>query len=364
VADYSPLHEPFQYYQSTSNPLHLSPANVAQIGTSDPSGVNHQYDMTWFNDAVAAGDMPAVAYLKEPEYQDGHAGYSDPVDEQRFIVDEINKIEQSPDWASTAIFIAYDDSDGWYDHQMGSIIRGSQDAADTLNGPGRCGSTTISDPSTTDRCGVGPRTPLLVISPWAKQNYVDNSFTEQASIPKFIEDNWSLGRIGSASADAAAGSLMSAFDFDQKYGHAPAIIMDPDTGEITKTIPAKGSNGQSATPPPSSGGSDSGSNGGHNKAAGRTVTIELPKVSYRTKLGAEKLIVSFTTAGGTTVRTQLRLRAYHRGRLVANHAATVRDHRASFTVKLGKRRSGAYRMVVSIDAGGKLGVLRRTIRVR
>jgi phospholipase C len=364
VADYSPHHEPFQYYQSTSNPLHLSPANVAQVGTGDPAGVNHQYDMTWFNDAVAAGDMPAVSYLKAPEYEDGHAGYSDPLDEQRFIVDEINTIEQSPDWASTAIFIAYDDSDGWYDHQMGPIIRGSQDAADTLNGPGQCGSSTISDPSTTDRCGVGPRTPLLVISPWAKQNYVDNTFTEQASIPKFIEDNWSLGRIGSESADAAAGSLMNAFDFDQKYGHAPAIIMDPDTGEVTKTIPAKGSNGQPAVPPPPSGGSGAGSNGGHNKAAVHTVAIKLPKVSYRTKVGTRKLIVAFTTAGGSTVRTQLRLRAYHGGRLVANHAATVRDHRASFQVKLGKRRSGAYRMVLSIDAGGKLGVLRRTIRVR
>ena len=99
--------------------------------------VNHQYDLTWFNKALAAGDMPAVSYLKAPEYEDGHAGYSDPLDEQRFIVDEINQIEQSPDWASTAIFIAYDDSDGWYDHQMGPIIRGSQDAADTLNGAGQ-----------------------------------------------------------------------------------------------------------------------------------------------------------------------------------------------------------------------------------
>jgi hypothetical protein len=140
--------------------------------------------------------------------------------------------------------------------------------------------------------------------------------------------------------------------------------MDPDTGEVTKTIPAKGSNGQPAVPPPPSGGSGAGSNRGHNKAAAHTVANKLPKVSYRTKVGTRKLIVAFTTAGGSTVRTQLRLRAYHGGRLVANHAATVRDHRASFQVKLGKRRSGAYRMVLSIDAGGKLGVLRRTIRVR
>jgi phospholipase C len=377
VADYSAHHEPFQYYKSTSNPLHLSPSTAAQVGTGDPSGVNHQYDVTWFNDAVAAGDMPAVSYLKPPEYEDGHAGYSDPLDEQRFIATEINKIEQSPDWANTAIFVNYDDSDGWYDHQMGSIIRGSQDAADTLNGAGKCGSTTISDPSTADRCGVGPRLPMLVISPWAKQNYVDNTFTEQASIPKFIEDNWSLGRLGSESADAAAGSLTNAFDFNQSYGHAPAIIMNPATGEITKTIPAKAPSHTKATPAPPSGGSGSlgsasgsgsgagsGQSTGGSKPAGQKLTIKLPKVSYKAKVGARKLTVSFKTKGGSKVRTQLRLRVNHRGRLVANHAATVRDHRASFKVKLGKRRSGTYRMVLSIDAGGKLGVMHRTIRVR
>ena len=62
--------------------------------------------------------MPQVSFLKPPAYQNGHAGNSDPLDEQKFLVDTINQIEQSPDWSSTAIVIAYDDSDGWYDHQM------------------------------------------------------------------------------------------------------------------------------------------------------------------------------------------------------------------------------------------------------
>ena len=123
-ADYSEHHEPFQYYASTANPNHVSPTSVSQVGVSDPTGtpltqaVNHQYDVSWFNAAVKNGNMPAVSYLKAPEYEDGHAGYSDPLDEQRFIVDEVNMIEQSKDWANTAIVLAYDDSDGWYDHQM------------------------------------------------------------------------------------------------------------------------------------------------------------------------------------------------------------------------------------------------------
>jgi hypothetical protein len=56
------------------------------------------------------------------------------------------------------------------------------------------------------RCGYGPRLPLLVISPWAKHNYVDHTLTDQSSILKFVEDNWRLPRIP-GSFDAIAGSL-------------------------------------------------------------------------------------------------------------------------------------------------------------
>ena len=54
---------------------------------------NHQYDIHDFFDAVSAGNFPAVSYLKAPGYQDGHAGYSDPLDEQTFIVNIINFLE-------------------------------------------------------------------------------------------------------------------------------------------------------------------------------------------------------------------------------------------------------------------------------
>ena len=378
VADYSEHHEPFQYYASTSNPDHLSPAGVSQVGTSAPAGVNHQYDVSWFNQAVANNDMPAVSYLKAPEYEDGHAGYSDPLDEQRFITDEVNQIEQSKDWASTAIVLSYDDSDGWYDHQMGPIIRGSQDAPDTLNGTGRCGSPTTSDATTQDRCGVGPRLPLLVISPWAKQNYVDNTFTEQASIPKFIEDNWNLGRVGGESADAAAGSLMNAFDFNQSYGHAPAIILNDNTGEIEQTIPPA----PSTTPPttttstttststtsttPTTGGPTgrAGGAGGAPKGHG-TVTIRTPKVSCKERFAKRSVALSCTTRGGSRVRTQLRVRLYRDRKLIANTAAVVRNHRARFHVALGAaKRAGRYRFVVSVDAGGKVRAFTTSVRVR
>ena len=86
-----------------------------------------------------AGNYPAVSFLKAPGYQDGHAGYSDPLDEQAFIVQVINFLQQNAEWAHTAVVIAYDDSDGWYDHQMGPIVNQSTSPAGRLNGAGSCG---------------------------------------------------------------------------------------------------------------------------------------------------------------------------------------------------------------------------------
>ena len=119
--DYSPHHEPFQYYASTANPTHRPPTSIAMIGHQDQA--NHQYDLRDFFAAADHGDLPAVSYLKAAEYQDGHAGYSDPLDEQRWLTSTINRLERLPSWKSTAVVIAYDDSDGWYDHQIGPIIR-------------------------------------------------------------------------------------------------------------------------------------------------------------------------------------------------------------------------------------------------
>jgi phospholipase C len=382
-ADYSEHHEPFQYYASTSNPDHVSPASVSQVGVSDPAGtpttsaINHQYDVSWFNAAVKNGNMPSVSYLKAPEYEDGHAGYSDPLDEQRFIVDEVNMIEQSKDWANTAIVLAYDDSDGWYDHQMGPIIRQSQDTADTLNGPGKCGSA-ATPPAQNDRCGVGPRQPLLVLSPWAKQNFVDNTFTDQASILRFIEDNWNLGRIGNGSADSAAGNLDSTFDFNQKFGHAPAIILDDNSGEITKVIQPNGQVSTSSVAPApsdtgsqsswsSSSSSSSSSNDSRSAALPKSVAvIKLPKVSLKYVIkGRHSLVLTATTKGGSQVQTLIRARLYRGKKLVSNVAGLVKRNKVKLTLSLGRQSRGArYTIRLSIDAAGRVGSQTRYVRVR
>ena len=128
VGDYIPHHEPFEFYTSTTNPHHLPPTSVGMIGKTDQA--NHQYDIKHFFEALSHGHLPAVSYLKAPAFADGHPGYSNPLDEQTFVVNTINAIMASPDWKDTAIIIAYDDSDGWYDHSMDPVVNQSGVAGD------------------------------------------------------------------------------------------------------------------------------------------------------------------------------------------------------------------------------------------
>ena len=207
--DYNPHHEPFQYYESTANPHHLPPSSVAAVGHTDQA--NHQYDLSDFDAALADDNLPAVSFLKAANYQDGHAAYSDPIDEQHFLVKYINMIQRSQYWKDTAIVIAYDDSDGWYDHVASPVLNASQDPAQDAAWCSAAGAPVAAGYQ--DRCGPGPRQPLLVISPYAKRNFIDHTATEQASILKLIEDNWSTGTLGDGSFDERAGSLGSMFDF-------------------------------------------------------------------------------------------------------------------------------------------------------
>lgn len=229
VFDYSPHHEPFQYYAQTANPGHLPPSAADKVGYTDRA--NHQYDLAVFYDALTRGRLPAVSFVKAKAYQDGHAGpaYSNPLDEQVHLVHLINAIMRSPYWRDTAIILTYDDSDGWYDHVAPPIVNGSAvPGVDSYSGPGKCGSPESG--SYQGRCGRGLRLPLLVISPFARVNYVDHTATDQTSILRFIEDNWALGRIGDHSFDAKAGPL-SLFDFAAP--RASALILDEKSGAPT-----------------------------------------------------------------------------------------------------------------------------------
>ena len=266
--DYIPHHEPFQYYASTANPHHLTiptnaqgqdtPAGLEEIGTDTQSYVNgvpqfntpnHQYDTSDFDQVVAAihngelpaSALPAVSFLKAPGYEDGHAAYSDPTDEQHFVASEIDALEQTPDWRSTVVIVDWDDSDGFYDHVYSGVTNPSASGADDLTGTGRCGTESAgSQPLGGDqgRCGFGPRIPFLVVSPYAKDNYVDHTLIDQSSILNFVEYNWHLPGI-SGSADQVLAKrdrseglpfdIAGMFDFHGRTN--PPLFLNPETGQ-------------------------------------------------------------------------------------------------------------------------------------
>ena len=136
--EYTPHWEPFQFNATTANPAHLPPSSEAAIGRTDQA--NHLYDVSDFFEALKDGNMPSVSYLKATTAQSGHPGESDPLDEQQWIVDTVNQIEESRYWPSTAIVITYDDSDGWYDHVAP-----------------KCCSTAPTTPRSTRPCARRPR---------------------------------------------------------------------------------------------------------------------------------------------------------------------------------------------------------------
>ncbi len=229
-ADYSPHHNPFEYYKSTANPKHLPPTSEAAIGHTDQA--NHQYDLSLFADTLKGGNLPSVSFLKAAEYQDGHPGYSDPLDEQHFIVNTVNEIERSKYWDSTAIIVTYDDSDGWYDHVAPPIVNGSNTAQDAAI----CNTVPTRLDSYTDRCGYGIRLPLVVISPWTKSNFVSHVQTNTASVTKFIEDNWLGGERIAGSYDAISGNLNApggVIDF-RTFPQFRPVILDPTSGQVLR----------------------------------------------------------------------------------------------------------------------------------
>jgi phospholipase C len=225
---YSAHHNPFEYYASTANLHHTAPAGLSEIGHNGPA--NHQYDLSFFEQAALAGDLPAVSYLKANRAQDGHPGNSSPLDEQQFIVNTLNFLQSLPEWSETAVIITWDDSDGWYDHVMSPIANQSASTSDALTGPQSCGTGANSLAGLQARCGYGPRLPFLVISPYARHNFVDNTLTDQSSVVRFIEDNWGLPRIANGSFDAIAGSIANIFDFDNKRDDT--VFLDPVTGQV------------------------------------------------------------------------------------------------------------------------------------
>ncbi len=264
---------------------------------------------------------------------------------------------------------------------MGPIIRQSQDAADTLTGPGKCGSGDhATGARTTAAASVRGAAAghLAVGEAELRRQHVHRAGVD----PRFIEDNWSLGRIGNESADASAGTLINAFDFNQKYGHAPAIILNDTTGEVTKMIHADRADSSAASSParqarqarpvraPTAPGVPASPvrSGRPAKAAdaGPRRLDQLPKVTLQPRHRQARRHCSPAPR-----RAAPRCHADPRP-AVPRHVAGQPTgapwsgrNRVKFTLSARPpSRSGRYTIRLTVDAGGRVGSLTRYVRVR
>ncbi len=131
------------------------------------------------------GQLPSVSWLVPSEDQSEHPTDS-ACNGENWTVDQVNAVMQGPDWGSTAIFVVWDDFGGFYDHVP---------------------------PPISDQYGLGPRVPLLIISPYAISGYVSQTTYELSSLLKFVEERYGLPPL--TDRDANANDMLDSFNFNQ-----------------------------------------------------------------------------------------------------------------------------------------------------
>jgi phospholipase C len=148
----------------------------------DPALRSHIVDLSQYYSDLRRGTLPSVAYIVPSGASEHPPGSL--TSGQRFVRGLVNSLMASPAWDSSAFVMAYDDWGGWYDH-----VR----------------------PLHRDINGDGFRVPALLVSPFARQHFVDHTPLDFTSMLKFIEQNWHLRPL--SRLDATAGSINGAFDF-------------------------------------------------------------------------------------------------------------------------------------------------------
>jgi len=146
---------------------------------------DHVVPDTQFVTDATNGNLPSVSWLTTSMELSEHPPQS-ACNGENWTVQQINAIMQSPDWKSTAVFLTWDDYGGFYDHVPPPVL---------------------------DVYGLGPRVPLLIISPFAKSGYVSHTNYEFSSVLKFIEERFNLQPL--TLRDTEANDMSDSFDFSQ-----------------------------------------------------------------------------------------------------------------------------------------------------
>jgi phospholipase C len=150
-------------------------------------------DKQFVSDATS-GQLPAVSWLVTNQEASEHPPFST-CQGENWTVAQLNAVMQGSEWNSTAVFLTWDDFGGFYDHEP---------------------------PPTLDQFGLGPRVPLLIISPFAKKGFISHTNYEFSSFLKFVEQRFGLPSL--ADRDRMANDMSDSFDFAQPP-QAPLVLL-------------------------------------------------------------------------------------------------------------------------------------------
>ncbi|MDQ6655127.1 MAG: alkaline phosphatase family protein [Chloroflexota bacterium] len=183
-------HQPFAYYTKYAPFLTAPSADYTSTPPLNPAttGPNsHLQDETQFLADLHANRLPAVTFIKPAGVDNEHPGYAGEVTGQQHVADLLSAIQHSSAWRDCAIVITYDENGGRWDH--------------------------VPPPVRADHWGVGVRVPGIIISPFAREGYVDHHEYETVSILKLMEKRFHLPPLGTRDADPAVSDLTTALSF-------------------------------------------------------------------------------------------------------------------------------------------------------
>jgi phospholipase C len=233
------------------NPLWLFQAYHDALNSSDPAkqqlaaranvikqwlpdsgqGMNPQHVLADFIGACETGNLPKVSWIVAPYRWCEHPA-ARPVDGAVYIQNVLKALWGNQKlWDSTALFINFDENDGFFDHVVPPTApAGTED--EYIDGL---------------PIGLGPRVPMMVISPWSRGGWVNSEVFDHTSVLRFLE-HWTGVKEPNISAwrRAICGDLTSAFDFS---AWNPGIPLLPDTAKLQAVADQTQSKLPTPTPP-------------------------------------------------------------------------------------------------------------------
>jgi len=158
-------------------------------------GFAHIQDLSQFQSDITNGTLPAVMWIKNDDMHDEHPFSSSVEAGQERVLEQVNAVRNSKYWKDTLILITPDEFGGWWDHVSPPRI-----------GDGH------TKPNQADRFGPGPRTPFVIVGPFAWNHFVAHEQFEPGSLLKLIQSRYHLKTL--SPRNAAANNLARALKLD------------------------------------------------------------------------------------------------------------------------------------------------------